>query len=91
MYSYQKVSSHEARSLTDAVVTEVDEIDKQAGEFMLNFNRPPAFWGDNGITGFGGGVTIRNNNSTIGGIGVSGLSEEEDERIANAAITKVYG
>lgn len=136
MYSYQKVSSQEARSLIDAVVTEVDEIDKQVavaisgpegeliaflrmdgaspaasliaqnkaytaardrkdtklmGEFMLNFNRPPAFWGDNGITGFGGGVTIRNNNSTIGGIGVSGLSEEEDERIANAAITKVYG
>jgi hypothetical protein len=27
----------------------------------------------------------------IGGIGVSGLSEAEDERIAQAAITKVYG
>lgn len=61
------------------------------GEFMLNFNRPPAFWGDVGITGFGGGVTIRQNDNVIGGIGVSGLSEEEDERIAYAAIRRVYG
>lgn len=61
------------------------------GEFMLNNDRPPAFWGDKGITGFGGGVTIRQNNKVIGGIGVSGLSEEEDERIAYAAIRTVYG
>ncbi len=61
------------------------------GEFMLNFNRPPAFWGDLGITGFGGGVTIRQNNNVVGGIGVSGLSEEDDERIAYTAIKKVYG
>lgn len=64
---------------------------KLMGEFMLNNDRPPAFWGDSGITGFGGGVTIRQNNSVIGGIGVSGLSEEEDERIAYAAIKAVYG
>src|SRR5688500_9612879 len=61
------------------------------GEFMLNNDRPPAFWGDKGITGFGGGVTIRHNDKVIGGIGVSGLSEEEDERIANIAIKSVYG
>lgn len=64
---------------------------KLMGEFMLNSNRPPAFWGDVGITGFGGGVTIRQNINVIGGIGVSGLSEDEDERIAYAAIRKVYG
>jgi glc operon protein GlcG len=64
---------------------------KLMGEFMLENNRPPAFWGDKGITGFGGGVTIRHNSKVIGGIGVSGLSEEEDERIAYAAIKKVYG
>lgn len=46
---------------------------------MLNNNRPPDFWGDKGITGFGGGVTIRQNDKVIGGIGVSGLSEEENE------------
>ncbi len=64
---------------------------KLMGEFMLNNDRPPAFWGDKAITGFGGGVTIRQNNKVIGGIGVSGLSEEEDERIAYTAIKAVYG
>lgn len=61
------------------------------GEFMLNNDRPPAFWGDKGITGFGGGVTIRHNDNVIGGIGVSGLSEDEDERIAYVAIKAIYG
>ena len=64
---------------------------KLMGEFMLTHDRPPAFWGDKRITGFGGGVTIRHNVKVIGGIGVSGLSEEEDERIAHAAIRKIYG
>ena len=61
------------------------------GEFMLNNDRPAAFWGDKRITGFGGGVAIRQNNKIVGGIGVSGLSEEEDERIAYAAIRAVFG
>jgi len=61
------------------------------GKFMLENDRPPAFWGDKGITGFGGGVTIRQKEKVIGGIGVSGLSEEDDERIAYAAIKMVYG
>lgn len=64
---------------------------KLMGEFMLHHDRPAAFWGDMGITGFGGGVTLRHEDKTIGGIGVSGLSEEEDERIAYAAIRSVYG
>jgi glc operon protein GlcG len=64
---------------------------KLMGEFMLENDRPPAFWGDKGITGFGGGVTIRQNNKVVGGLGVSGLSEEDDERVANIAIRKVYG
>ncbi len=60
------------------------------GQFMFESNRPPAFWGDPGITGFGGGVTVRHKDKVIGGLGVSGLSEEEDERIAYAAIRAVY-
>lgn len=64
---------------------------KQMGEFMNSNNRPPAFWGDPGITGFGGGVPIIQDGKVIGGIGISGLSEEEDERIAFAAIETVYG
>lgn len=64
---------------------------KLMGEFMHSANRPPAFWGDPGITGFGGGVPIVEGNTVIGGIGVSGLSEEEDERICFEAIRTVYG
>jgi glc operon protein GlcG len=64
---------------------------KLMGEFMLNHDRPAAFWGDLAITGFGGGVALRHNDKTIGGIGVSGLAEEEDERVAYAAIRSVYG
>lgn len=61
------------------------------GEFMKDAHRPPAFWGDPHITGFGGGVPIGHDGKIIGAIGISGLSEEEDERIAYAAIESVYG
>jgi glc operon protein GlcG len=64
---------------------------KEMGEMMITKSRPPAYWGDSKITGFGGGVPILQNSKVIGGIGVSGLSEAEDERIARAAIEKVYG
>jgi glc operon protein GlcG len=64
---------------------------KFMGEFMHKFNRPPAFWGDPSITGFGGGVPIVQDGKVIGGIGISGLTEEEDENIAYAAIETVYG
>ncbi len=63
---------------------------KAMGEFMLENHRPPAFWGDSGITGFGGGMPIVQNNQVIGGIGVSGLSEDEDEKLCNLAIQAVY-
>jgi glc operon protein GlcG len=63
---------------------------REMGEFMTTFGRPQAYWGDIHITGFGGGVPIIQQNVIIGGIGVSGLSEEEDERICHAAIKAVY-
>lgn len=64
---------------------------KLMGQFMQEKNRPSAYWGDHHITGFGGGVPIVIGDKVIGGIGISGLSEEEDEKIAYAAITAVYG
>ncbi|MEQ1587356.1 MAG: heme-binding protein [Cyclobacteriaceae bacterium] len=60
------------------------------GEFMRNENREQGYWTDSRITGFGGGLHIIQNSRVIGGIGVSGLSEEEDERIAREAIEAVY-
>lgn len=60
------------------------------GELMRNENREQGYWTDSRITGFGGGLHIIQNGKVIGGIGVSGLSEEEDERIAREAIEAVY-
>jgi len=51
----------------------------------------PAFWGDERITGFGGGVPIIQNDKVIGAIGVSGLPEADDEQIAKDAVKEVFG
>jgi glc operon protein GlcG len=64
---------------------------REMGEFMSSQDRPQAYWGDRSITGFGGGVPVQQQQQVIGGIGVSGLSEAEDERICHAAIKAVYG
>jgi glc operon protein GlcG len=64
---------------------------REMGEFMSTQNRPQAYWGDRRITGFGGGVPVLAHGEVIGGIGVSGLSEAEDERICQVAIKTVYG
>ncbi|HTJ48866.1 MAG TPA: heme-binding protein [Cyclobacteriaceae bacterium] len=51
----------------------------------------PAFWGDERVTGFGGGVPIIQNNTVIGAIGISGLPEADDERVAKDAVKEVFG
>lgn len=63
---------------------------KAQGEFMRDAKREQGYWTDTRITGFGGGLPIIQNGKVIGAIGVSGLSEEEDERVANEAIESVY-
>ena len=63
---------------------------KAQGEFMREANREQGYWTDHRITGFGGGLPIIQNGKVIGGIGISGLSEEEDERIAREALESVY-
>lgn len=63
---------------------------KAQGEFMRDAQREQGYWTDTRITGFGGGLPIMQNGKVIGAIGVSGLSEEEDERVADVAIRSVY-
>lgn len=63
---------------------------RELGQKMREKNTSPAYWGDDRITGFGGGVPIVQNEMVIGGIGVSGLSSVEDEELAEAAIKFVF-
>ena len=44
------------------------------------------YWADGRITGIAGGVPILQDGSVIGAIGVSGLDEWEDERLALAGL-----
>jgi glc operon protein GlcG len=45
-----------------------------------------AFYGDQRIVGFGGGVPIWHNDEVIGAVGVSGLSQEEDDELARIGV-----
>lgn len=63
---------------------------REMGEFMRTVDREQGYWTDTGITGFGGGLPIVQDGKVIGGIGVSGLSESEDERVAEEAIEAVF-
>jgi glc operon protein GlcG len=51
----------------------------------------PAFWGDERITGFGGGIPVVQNGVVVGGVGISGLPEADDERLAKEAVKHVFG
>jgi glc operon protein GlcG len=59
------------------------------GKRIRDENISITFWGDSKITGFGGGIPICKDEKFIGSIGVSGLSEEEDIRIAKKAISTI--
>jgi glc operon protein GlcG len=48
-----------------------------------------SYYGDSKFTGFGGGVPVFFDGKVIGAVGVSGLSQEEDEELANFGIRKV--
>ncbi len=60
------------------------------GERMRGADNP-AFWGDERVTGFGGGVPIIHNNVVVGGLGISGLPEADDHQLAVRALHEVLG
>ncbi len=49
------------------------------------------YWVDPQITGMAGGVPIVVQDQVIGGMGASGLSEEADEELVEAALTRCSG
>jgi glc operon protein GlcG len=74
-----------------AYTSAVDRTETSKMGARMRGNDHPAFWGDERITGFGGGVPIVQNEKVIGGIGVSGLPEADDEQVARNAIKNVFG
>ena len=45
-----------------------------------------SYWADPKITSMGGGIPIYEDGKVVGGIGVSGLSEEDDEKLCYEAL-----
>jgi glc operon protein GlcG len=48
------------------------------------------YWTDPKITGFKGGVPVELKGQVIGAIGISGLSEDDDEALAEKVIQLVF-
>ncbi|WP_295893595.1 heme-binding protein [uncultured Vibrio sp.] len=57
------------------------------GAWARETGKTLAYWTDPKITGFKGGLPIERNGVVVGGIGISGMSEEDDELFANAVLS----
>ena len=62
----------------------------EVGAWAHKTDKDMGYWVDPKITGMAGGVPILVDQTVIGGIGVSGLSEEDDEQLANEAISSCF-
>lgn len=58
------------------------------GEWARTTGKDISYWNDPNITGFKGGVPILSQGRVVGAIGISGLSEEEDESLAQLSISE---
>ncbi|WP_147094832.1 heme-binding protein, partial [Vibrio superstes] len=47
-----------------------------------------SYWTDPKITGFMGGLPIEKDGAVIGGVGISGLSESDDEALAKQVLSQ---
>lgn len=56
------------------------------GAWARETGKQLSYWTDPKITGFMGGIPIEKSNRVVGAIGISGLSEEEDEALANQVL-----
>lgn len=60
------------------------------GEWSRNSGRAIGYWTDPNITGFGGGLPVTVEGKVVGGVGVSGLSEEDDAEVAKLVIERLF-
>jgi len=61
------------------------------GETLRARGTDVAFYGDPRYVGFGGGMPVLFDGVVAGGVGVSGLSDEEDEALAAMAVALLQG
>ncbi|WP_373943653.1 heme-binding protein [Vibrio chagasii] len=59
------------------------------GRWARETGKDLSYWTDSRITGFKGGVPIEHQGQVIGAIGISGLSEDDDEALAENVIRLV--
>lgn len=55
-------------------------------KWVQSTGKDMSYWPDPKITSMGGGVPIKAEGKVIGGIGVSGLSEDDDEKLGLEAL-----
>lgn len=63
----------------------------QLGQSAREGNFPLLYYGEVRYVGWGGGVPIMYEGQVVGGIGVSGLSEEEDMVLARLGLKAILG
>ena len=59
------------------------------GAWTRETGKDLSYWTDSRLTGFKGGVPIEHQGQVIGAIGISGLSEDDDEELAENVIRLV--
>ncbi|MDN3613876.1 heme-binding protein [Vibrio gallaecicus] len=58
------------------------------GAWAKETGKDISYWTDSRITGFKGGIPIEKGEQIIGAVGISGLSEQEDEELAKEVIVR---
>ncbi|MFA0570779.1 MAG: GlcG/HbpS family heme-binding protein [Vibrio gallaecicus] len=58
------------------------------GAWAKETGKDMSYWTDSRITGFKGGIPIEKGEQIIGAVGISGLSEQEDEELAKEVIVR---
>ncbi|MCL9776214.1 GlcG/HbpS family heme-binding protein [Vibrio methylphosphonaticus] len=60
------------------------------GKWAQETGKDMGYWTDARFTGLGGGLPIEHQGTVIGAVGISGLSETDDEALARLAISHVF-
>lgn len=60
------------------------------GKWAKETGKDMGYWTDSKITGIAGGLPIYNDDKIVGAIGISGLSEQQDEELAHEVLERAF-